>query len=199
MTKKNGIFNTGIKSTTKWKDVDWSQYQLAAWYRWYKENWEDVKLILLHKNCPQKIRERYINSSVWWKRIPALLCKHVRHKYWHRAVKDSHRFVRKCAYNGHYYGIKEGYQIPKIEVLELMEKDKEAQWDSRVKNVVKKYKKLKRKSIQKFKEEFYKDVELMLTSPNDKERHLAAETYKILKDSDLSDKEKKTKIMELWV
>jgi hypothetical protein len=60
--------------------------------------WTEVKLILLHKNCPDNIRNYYAKNSVWYIRLVAMLNKHSWRKYALDAVyTDPKSTVRSAA------------------------------------------------------------------------------------------------------
>lgn len=139
--KEKGYCDTGLTKKKDYLAADIPPEKLQAWYDELKPyekatrllgdrgphlyTWHQIKLILLHKNCPKDIREHYASHPIWWKRIPALLCKHVRKENWERAINDPHRFVRKCAYNSCDW-------LPEKDLLDIVRKDKQAQWDGRV-------------------------------------------------------------------
>ncbi len=119
MTGKQGYFNTGIYNYRIWLKQDWSPYQLAAWYRWNRDNWKLVKILLKHKNLPECIRKKYVESNLWYERLVAMLAKPVRAKYIKRALSDPNRIVRQSAiYGFHQIGTLQLYLECREQILE---------------------------------------------------------------------------------
>lgn len=63
-----------------------------------ESTWNDQKLVLLHKNCPDAVTEAFLLSPVWYKRLTAGLAKHKRAKYLPRLYVDQKSTVRAAAY-----------------------------------------------------------------------------------------------------
>jgi hypothetical protein len=77
---------------------------LSTWFEvthfQIQDDWQEVKRLLKHKDCPDSIRNIYINSPVWYHRLVAYCTAPVRQRFFKAAIKDPKSTVRAAAYRG---------------------------------------------------------------------------------------------------
>jgi len=92
-SSKKEFFNTNLRESTIRKFHN----QVKA--RGHREmQWDRVKLILLHKNCPEDITRRYSIHPLWYVRLVAMLNKNTWREYADYAARlDFKSTVRAAA------------------------------------------------------------------------------------------------------
>lgn len=114
-TSKKAFFDANLRESTIRKLYDGVKRPGRAGLRWF-----EIKLILLHKNCPADLRARYAKSPVWYVRLVARLNKYSWKDYAvDTALSDPKSTVRAAAIKRlHYEG-----QYSDNDVLESLKAD----------------------------------------------------------------------------
>ena len=88
-----------------------------------KDDWSRIKPLILHQDCPDRIKHFYTMHPKWYIRLTAMLNKFSWRKYVVQATNDEKSTVRAAAYRRLLENIGES-PIKALDLLKKMEEDK---------------------------------------------------------------------------
>lgn len=86
-------------------------------------NWKDIKPLIMHKDCPDYVRQPFTKSDKWFIRLTAMLNKYSWKKYAVEALNDVKSTVRAAAIKRLLYNENESPKTRK-ELLTMVVNDK---------------------------------------------------------------------------